>query len=238
MRLPLAGAQVAAARAGAERRFRCVSCRGAKLAGWDDLRVAAPACLVRPIQPDARPVRRRRAEASGGERYLRAATATSPAFSSWPPTPATRGRGHARRLLTSALKWARQTRRPPALAAGRGRQSRRRSRFTARWASTRSIATTTGSRRRAADGRSRQAPAAGRRLRPGRCRRPRAARAAAEGKTIAGLWEFPGGKVEPGETPGGDADPRAARGAWRRDGGSHAWRRSPSPATATTTSTC
>ncbi len=34
-----------------------------------------------------------------------------------------------------------------------------------------------------------------------------------EGKTLAGLWEFPGGKVEPGERPEAEPHSRTARRA-------------------------
>ena len=39
------------------------------------------------------------------------------------------------------------------------------------------------------------------------------------GKAMAGLWEFPGGKLAAGETPGGLSDARARRGAGHRDRG-------------------
>ena len=46
-----------------------------------------------------------------------------------------------------------------------------------------------------------------------------------EGKALAGLWEFPGGKVEPGERPEADPDPRIARGNRHHRQARPAWRR-------------
>ena len=45
-----------------------------------------------------------------------------------------------------------------------------------------------------------------------------------EGKKMAGLWEFPGGKLEPGRDSGGGADPRAEGGTRHRRGAQTAWR--------------
>ncbi len=105
MRLPLAGAQVAAAEPVRSVGSDAFLAAAQSVAGWDDLRVAATAGLVSRIQADlglfvgdeggcpvASLICVRDGDLAG---IFELATA-----------PATRGRGHARRLLTSALSWA------------------------------------------------------------------------------------------------------------------------------------
>ena len=129
-------------------------------------------------------------------------TATSPACSRSPPTRAERGAGHGRRLVLSALKWARLRGAREAWLqveadndAGARRSTRSlgfREVYRYHYRRPPGRADVTGAGKRIllvaacalvdADGRVLLA------------QRP-------EGKPLAGLWEFPGGKVEPGETP-------------------------------------
>ena len=129
-------------------------------------------------------------------------TAILPACSRSPPAPRERGKGHGRRVVLSALKWARLRGARQAwlqveadnLAARRLYETigftevyryhyrRPAGGLTWRTANRRSCCWSPPCALVDADGRVLIA------------QRP-------EGKTLAGLWEFPGGKVEPGETP-------------------------------------
>ena len=112
---------------------------------------------------------------------------------------AERGKGHGRRLILSALKWARLRGAREAWLQVEADNEAGAGALSSRSASTKSIAITIAGRREPERHRaSRQAPAPGRGLRAGRRRRPRAAGAAAGGQARwPACGNFPAARSSP-----------------------------------------